>query len=183
MIFHHALVFWRLSIWLFGSSIHRINLFGVTTDLVLLRDLIKNESARGHSEDMGRVFSRRTIDCLSESIDVRAAMPYSPLSIALRYGLLGVKAIHTCSIAGGSVATFTMRCTDRPDAIFPLGVSSIRYRAFNNAMNRARVLAVRNVNKLRAPGDGQFHAHNVRPSPIVIRERLSRKAVFVPYRT
>ena len=53
------------------------------TDLVLLRELIKNESASGHNEDLGRVFARCNLDCLFGSIIVRAATPYSPVAIAL----------------------------------------------------------------------------------------------------
>ena len=130
------------------------------TDLVLLRELIKNESARGHNEDLDSVFARCNLDCLFESIIVRAAMPYSPVAIALCYELIGVKTIHACSIAGGSIATFPAWYIERLNALLTLGVSLIRYRAFNNAMSRVNALAARNVNKPLVPGADQFELHN-----------------------
>ena len=44
-------------------------------DLFLLRELIGNESARGHNDDIDRVFAQTGIDCLFEIIMVRASMP------------------------------------------------------------------------------------------------------------
>ena len=81
------------------------------TNLVLLMELIKNESARGHNEGPGSVFARCNVDRLFERIILRAAMPYSPVAIALRYDLIGVKKIRECSIAWGGRSRPPLRGT------------------------------------------------------------------------
>ena len=68
------------------------------TDLVLLRELIKNESARGHSDDIGRAFAQTGFDFLFESVLVRASTPYRQVAIALCFNLLGVKTIRARKI-------------------------------------------------------------------------------------
>ena len=80
-------------------------------DLVLLRELIGNETARGHDDDIDKVFAQTGFDCLFESILVRASMPYTPVCIALSITLLGVKTIHARSGAGTTVQKFAERYT------------------------------------------------------------------------
>ena len=46
------------------------------TDLVLLRELVKNDTARGHIDDIGRSFHRTGSDSLYESVHVRTSPPY-----------------------------------------------------------------------------------------------------------
>ena len=85
MIFHHARI---LAIWLFGSSLQRYFILRPMADLVLLRWLIINDQARGHSDNIDRIFDRANFDILFESALVRAEIPYSPVAIALCLSLL-----------------------------------------------------------------------------------------------
>ena len=144
------------------------------TDLVLLRELIKNGSALGRKEELSRVFNRCDLDCLFESIVVRASMPYSPVAISLCSNFLSVKTIQSRARAGGSIANFQTWYTERLNVTLPIDVSPTRYKACNNAMNRVRAPAVRYLNKLRIPQEDEVVAHVTRPSPLVLRERLAR---------
>ena len=58
-------------------------------DLVLPRELIRHDTARGHEGDINRVFAQTGFDCLIDSILVRASLPYKPIDIALSFSLMG----------------------------------------------------------------------------------------------
>ena len=58
-------------------------------DLVLIRELIRNDTARGHEDDISRVFAQTDIDCLFGSMLVRAPLPYKPVAISLTFSLMG----------------------------------------------------------------------------------------------
>ena len=110
MIFHHTIqkISGLIAIGHSGSSFQLINLNKIfTTDLVLARELIGNESAMRHKEDLGRVFIRRNVDSLFGSIAARAALPYPPVAIALSYNLLSVKTIQSRAKAENSAPRFT----------------------------------------------------------------------------
>ena len=84
-------------------------------DLVMPRELIRNDTARGHEGDINRVFTQTGIDCLFGSILVRASLPYKPVAIALSFSLLGVKTIKSCSRSGTTVHEFPERYATRLD--------------------------------------------------------------------
>ena len=63
-------------------------------DLFLLRELIRNDTASGHEDDIKRVFAQTDIDCVFGSILVRPSLPYKPVAIALTLSLMGVKTIN-----------------------------------------------------------------------------------------
>ena len=82
-------------------------------DLVLIRELIRNDTARGHEDDINRVFAHTGLECLFGSILVRASLPYKPVDIALTFSLLGVKTINSCSRIGTAVRKFSEWCAIR----------------------------------------------------------------------
>ena len=53
------------------------------TNLVLQRELIRNDTARGHSDNINSIFARSGFDSLFGGVIVRASTPYSPIAIAL----------------------------------------------------------------------------------------------------
>ena len=84
MIFHHTriLTIWDLAFRLkFSALIYLI--LRTMADLVMLRELLRNEQARGHSDDIDRIFDRANFSSLFESALVRAAIPCSPGATAL----------------------------------------------------------------------------------------------------
>ena len=84
-------------------------------DLALLRELIRNETARGDDDDIDTVFAHACSDCLFGSILVRASLPYRPVDIALPFSLMGVKKIRALSRSGTAVRKFPERYTVRLD--------------------------------------------------------------------
>ena len=62
-------------------------------DLVLLRELITNDTASGHEGDINSVFAQTGFDCLFGSIRVRASLPYKPIDIVLPFILMEEKTI------------------------------------------------------------------------------------------
>ena len=143
------------------------------TDLVLLRELIRNASAVGHNEDVSRVFRRCDLDCLFESIVLRGSMPYPPVAIALCFKLLQVKTIHSCS-RQTSGSKFQKWYAERLSVALTIDVTQPCCTPFANAMNRVHALAVRGVNQLRIPEEGERHLQYTRPLPTVLRESMIR---------
>ena len=93
-----------------------------TIDLALLRELIRNDSARGHDGDINRVLAQTVIDCLFESIPVRASLPYKQVDIALTLRLLGVETIQSCSRYGTDVRKFSERYIIRLARLLRVGI-------------------------------------------------------------
>ena len=82
-------------------------------DLFLLRELIRNESARCHDDDVCRIFDQAGFDCLFGNILARASLPNRPADIALPSSLMGVKTIHARSRCGATVQEFPESYTSR----------------------------------------------------------------------
>ena len=143
------------------------------TDLFLLRELIKNEQAVSRREDIPSVFRRCKFDGLFGSIAVRGSLPYSPVAIASFFDLLAVKAIQSPSRIPTS-AKFRSWYTERLRVTLPIDVEVTKCRAFTIAMGRTHALAIRSVNQLRVPGEGELSAQSMRPLPLVLRGTLTR---------
>ena len=59
-------------------------------DLVLTRELVRNETAHGQDGDVDKVSAQTGFGFLFESILVRTSMPYKPIDIARPFALQGV---------------------------------------------------------------------------------------------
>ena len=77
-------------------------------DLVPMRELVRNETARGHSDNIDAAIAQGGFDILFESAIVRASLPKSPLDIAL-----------CCSVMGGKDDTSALKTSHRPFALYP----------------------------------------------------------------
>ena len=82
-------------------------------DLVLLRELIRNDLVRGHTDDIDLVFAQTGFGFLFGSILVIDSLPYRPVAIALTFSLLGVNTIHARSRSGTDVRKFPERYVAR----------------------------------------------------------------------
>ena len=152
------------------------------TDLVLLRELIKNELACGHREDLSCVLSRCNLDVLFESIAVRGSLPYAPNAIALCFDFLAVKTIQSCS-RFSTCAKFRSWYTERLKVTLSIDVASPKCKAFTSALGRVHALAVRSANQLRAPEEGEIMSQTIRPLPLVLRETMVRTRNVNPLET
>ena len=144
------------------------------TDLVLLRELIKSETALGHIEEITRVFRRCDLDCLFGNMVDRTASPYPPVTIALCFNLLTVKKMRPCARAVTTESNFQEWHTERLNITLPIDAARPNCKALNSAMNRARVLDVRNVNKLQILEEGVVCTRTTSPLPLVLFEKLAR---------
>ena len=174
MIFHHIriLAIFDLAFRLKFSAL--LLQFKIMTDLVILSELIKNESARCHIDDIDRLFDRTDFGNLFESVLVRPAIPYHPLAIALCFNLLGVKTINAPARTGTDVTTFARRYAQRLTTTLRPDIAPSRYRAFNIAMERVRALKQRTVSKLHIPENTCSYERVARPAMLVIRDLLAR---------
>ena len=91
-------------------------------DLVLIRELIRNDTARGHEGDVNRIFAQTGLGCLFESILARSSLPYKPVAIALTFSSMGVTTINSCSRAGTTVREFPERYAIRLDRHLHIGL-------------------------------------------------------------
>ena len=121
-------------------------------DLVLLRELTKNDLARGHDDSIDRVFAQSGMNSLFGSVLARASFPYKPVSIALFFTLLGVKKINACARSGTDALTFPRWYSARLNVLLRHDVTPLRFRTFNNAMERAHALSLRTVTRCSRRG-------------------------------
>ena len=143
----------------------------INYDLVLLRELVKNDTARGHSDDIDRVAAQTGCGVLFEGALARAASPYQPVDIALRFKLLGVKAISACARSVTEGAAFARRCATRQGALLHLDIAPLRYRSFNSAMGRPRALSLRKVTHRLKPETDPSREKATRHMAIIMRDR------------
>ena len=146
------------------------------TDLVPLRELIRNQTARGHTEDIERISPTTDRDNLFESVIVRASLPYTPIDIALCFNLLGVRAIQARPMAAPVVSHFPKRYTERLGSLLQMDITPTRCKPFRAEMERDRARAARNVSKLKAPEWANVLGLTTRQCALIQRDRHMRVA-------
>ena len=99
------------------------------TDLFLLRDLIRDPSSRGHSENVDALFRRLRFESLFECALTRVVCPYPPVAIALPLDLPGVKTINACARSAPDLILFSRRYTQRMNAILRIDLTPHRFFA------------------------------------------------------
>ena len=112
------------------------------TGLVLMRELIRNDQPRGHSDKVDRIFDRANFDSLFESALVREEIPYSPFPIALFFPILGVKTIRTCARTAIDVTHFARRYTARLPKLPRVRITPTLYRASTSAIERVHSMSL-----------------------------------------
>ena len=120
-------------------------------DLVLMRELIKINTAPSHSAVIGRVFAGPDFESLFESAFSRASLQYRPIDIALFSNHMGVKAINARARTGTDVEAFPRRGATLLNALLHLDIATLCYRSFNSAMDREHALTLRTSNHLLLP--------------------------------
>ena len=113
------------------------------TNLVLLRELIRNVNASGHSDNINNTFAWTGFDSLFEGIIVRGALPHSPNDIALWLSVVGVKTIHACARLGPNITTLRRWYAKSVSRAISLEITPTRYPAFAAALERVHCIALR----------------------------------------
>ena len=121
------------------------------TDLVLLRDLIRDTTSRGHSDNVDLLFRKLRFGSLFECVITRAVYPYPPVAIALSLDLLGVKSITTCARAAPDLHLFAKWYAARLNIVPRFDLSRTKYKPFSNALDRFCALSTRNQTTVDIP--------------------------------
>ena len=121
------------------------------TDLVLLRDLIRDAAARGHIGNVDIFCLRLSFERLFEFPITRAGCPYPPVAIALFLDLLGVKSINTRARASPDLLRFSRWYAHRLNVLLHFDLSPRRYKPFASAMGRGFALSTRNQTTVSNP--------------------------------
>ena len=143
-------------------------------NLVLLRELVRNDRARGHSGNIDSTAAWAGFGSLLESVIVRASIPYSPVDIALFFSVMGVKTIHACARSATDLTYFTRAYTNGVGKIIHLEIKPPRYPTFTSAIERVRLLALRTSPQLLEKERANFVDMVTRPYALIIRDRATR---------
>ena len=144
------------------------------TNLVLLRELIRNDTARGHSDNVNSIFSWAGFGSLFGGVIVRASIPYSPIAFALFFSVVGVKTTHARSRLATDTNALTRRYTKTVGTAIRLEITPTRYPDFTSAIERARALAKRTAPQIVERGSGAVLDMVTRPTTFIHRDRMAR---------
>ena len=147
------------------------------TNLVLLRELIRNEHAPGHSDNINNTFAWAGFESLFEGIIARGALPHSPIDIALCFSVMGVKTIHACARLGPNITTLRRWYTETASRDISLEITPTRYPAFTAALERVHCIALRTSPQI---ADGPYAAtinSITRPVTLIHRDRILRNSL------
>ena len=147
------------------------------TDLVLLRDLIRDPSARGHSENVDALSRRLRFESLFGCVITRAAYPYPPVAIALPLDLIGVKAINARARSFPELLLCSRRYARRMNTLLRIDLTPQRYKPFVSAMERVYVLAPRNQTTVSIPERTNATDLATRPCSLIRADYTSRMAL------
>ena len=143
-------------------------------NLVPMRELIRNDTARGHSDNIGTTFARGGFDSPFESVIVRASLPYSPIDIATCFSVMGAKTIHARSRLAIDLLHFTRWCTNRVSKVLHIELTPSRYRPFSSALARVYLLAACTSPQLHEQARTKTIDAVTRPYALILRDRVAR---------
>ena len=142
----------------------------------MLRELIRTPESNTYPVNINHVFSHLALEDLLECVITRAAPPCTPVVIALRLNLLGIKSINACSRAAKDVRTFTKLYQRRLNTLIHLDVGPASFAPFRNAMDRTFALASQTSTRLNVPDRGCGADRVTRPVSLIHRDVHARNA-------
>ena len=174
MISHHTCITADLRFGVLAQVFStNLNIFRIMTNLVLLRDMIRNETARGHSDNIDSTFAWAGFDRLFESAIARASIPYSPNDIALCFSIMGVQTIHARSRISPGLLHFTRWYANRISKVLHIELTPVRYRLFTMAPEGVYLLAVSTSPQIHEDNTKTIEAAT-RPYTFIIRDKARR---------
>ena len=147
------------------------------TNLVLLRELIRNDTARGHSDDVNSISHWAGFGSLFEGVIVREVIPYSPITSALFFSVMGVKTIHARSRLTSDTTALTMWYTKNVSRAIRLEITPTRYPACVAAVERVHALAKRKAPQVAERESDAVIDMVTRPTTFIIRDRMTRTSL------
>ena len=147
------------------------------TNLVLLRELIRNEQASGHSDNINNTFAWIGFDSLFEGLIIRGSLPHSPIDIALCFSVMGVKAIPARARLGVDLPSLRKWYMKSASRVITLEITPTRYPSFAAALERVHTLAIRTAPMLDGNNNSSVIDMVTRPTSFVLRDRLQRDSL------
>ena len=144
------------------------------TNLVLLRELIRNEHSSGHSDNINNTFAWIGFDSLFEGLIARGSLPHSPIAIALCFSVMGVKTIPARARLGSDLPSLRKWYTKSASNVITFEITPTRYPAFTAALERVHTIAIRTSPMLDGNNNSSAIDMVARPTSFILRDRLQR---------